>query len=91
MRQAAEFAFGLFGAPDRAIALYREYLEHDPGAVPAHRALARLLLASGDAAGAAEIVQRERDLVDDSGKIEREPSNPRYIVTVRGLGYKFEP
>ncbi len=25
------------------------------------------------------------------GKIEPEPSNPRYIVTVRGLGYKFEP
>ena len=24
------------------------------------------------------------------GKIEPEPSNPRYIVTVRGLGYKFE-
>ena len=24
-------------------------------------------------------------------KIEPEPSHPRYIVTVRGLGYKFEP
>jgi two-component system, OmpR family, response regulator RegX3 len=24
-------------------------------------------------------------------KIEPEPSTPRYIVTVRGLGYKFEP
>jgi two-component system, OmpR family, response regulator RegX3 len=24
-------------------------------------------------------------------KIEAEPSNPRHIVTVRGLGYKFEP
>jgi two-component system response regulator RegX3 len=24
-------------------------------------------------------------------KIEPEPSMPRYIVTVRGLGYKFEP
>ena len=24
-------------------------------------------------------------------KVEPEPSNPRYIVTVRGLGYKFEP
>ncbi len=24
-------------------------------------------------------------------KIEPEPSVPRYIVTVRGLGYKFEP
>jgi two-component system response regulator RegX3 len=24
------------------------------------------------------------------GKIEPEPSSPRYIVTVRGLGYKFE-
>jgi two-component system response regulator RegX3 len=25
------------------------------------------------------------------GKIEPEPSAPRHIVTVRGLGYKFEP
>jgi two-component system, OmpR family, response regulator RegX3 len=24
-------------------------------------------------------------------KIEPDPSNPRYLVTVRGLGYKFEP
>ncbi|MBX6389186.1 MAG: response regulator transcription factor [Frankia sp.] len=24
-------------------------------------------------------------------KIEAEPSNPRHLVTVRGLGYKFEP
>lgn len=24
-------------------------------------------------------------------KIEPDPSNPRYVVTVRGLGYKFEP
>ncbi|WP_159944533.1 MULTISPECIES: response regulator transcription factor [unclassified Nocardiopsis] len=24
-------------------------------------------------------------------KIEEDPSNPKYIVTVRGLGYKFEP
>jgi two-component system response regulator RegX3 len=24
-------------------------------------------------------------------KVEPEPSTPRYIVTVRGLGYKFEP
>jgi two-component system response regulator RegX3 len=24
-------------------------------------------------------------------KIEEDPGNPRYIVTVRGLGYKFEP
>jgi two-component system response regulator RegX3 len=24
-------------------------------------------------------------------KIETEPTSPRHIVTVRGLGYKFEP
>lgn len=24
-------------------------------------------------------------------KVEPDPSNPRYVVTVRGLGYKFEP
>ena len=23
-------------------------------------------------------------------KIEEDPSNPRYVITVRGLGYKFE-
>ncbi|MBG6226416.1 two-component system response regulator RegX3 [Arthrobacter sp. CAN_A2] len=25
------------------------------------------------------------------GKVEPDPSNPRYLITVRGLGYKFEP
>jgi two-component system response regulator RegX3 len=25
------------------------------------------------------------------GKIEPDPSTPRYLITVRGLGYKFEP
>jgi two-component system response regulator RegX3 len=25
------------------------------------------------------------------GKVEPDPANPRYLVTVRGLGYKFEP
>jgi two-component system response regulator RegX3 len=25
------------------------------------------------------------------GKIEPDPSAPRFLVTVRGLGYKFEP
>ena len=24
-------------------------------------------------------------------KLEDDPANPRYLVTVRGLGYKFEP
>jgi two-component system response regulator RegX3 len=24
-------------------------------------------------------------------KIEKDPASPRHIVTVRGLGYKFEP
>jgi two-component system response regulator RegX3 len=25
------------------------------------------------------------------GKVEPDPSNPRYLITVRGLGYKYEP
>ena len=25
------------------------------------------------------------------GCVEREPSHPRYIVTARGVGYRFEP
>ena len=25
------------------------------------------------------------------GCVEQEPSHPRYIVTVRGLGYRYEP
>jgi DNA-binding response OmpR family regulator len=24
-------------------------------------------------------------------KLEDEPANPRWLVTVRGVGYKFEP
>jgi two-component system response regulator RegX3 len=24
-------------------------------------------------------------------KVEMDPGNPRHIITVRGLGYKFEP
>jgi two-component system response regulator RegX3 len=24
-------------------------------------------------------------------KVELDPGNPRHIITVRGLGYKFEP
>jgi two-component system response regulator RegX3 len=35
--------------------------------------------------GAAVHVKRLRS------KVEPEPSTPRFIVTVRGLGYKFEP
>ncbi len=51
-----------FGAAEHAVAIYRRMLEVDRQNGPALRALARLLKASGDAAGAAEVLEQDRDL-----------------------------
>lgn len=61
-----------FGAPERAVDIYREILELAPADVRALRALARLLLAAGDAAGAAAVIKRERDLHEGESRVERE-------------------
>jgi tetratricopeptide (TPR) repeat protein len=61
-----------FGAPERATALYRSMLSLVPTHGPALRALARLLKAAGDAAGAAEVLERDRDQRDGPERAGRE-------------------
>ncbi len=50
-----------FAAPDRATTIYRSMLSLVPTHGPALRALARLLKAVGDAAGAADVLEKDRD------------------------------
>ena len=61
-----------FAAPDQAITLYREILGLDERHVSALRALGRLLVASGDAEGAAKVLQQERDLEEGGSRVARE-------------------
>ena len=61
-----------FAAPDQAVTLYREILELDARSVRALRALARLLLASGEAEAAAAVLQKERDLEEGGSRVARE-------------------
>ncbi len=50
-----------FGAPERAVELYRRMLQSVPHHGGALRSLARLLRAQGDAAGAVEVIALDRD------------------------------
>ncbi|MBX3189348.1 MAG: tetratricopeptide repeat protein [Labilithrix sp.] len=59
-------------SPAEAIGLYKEILDVDAREVRALRALGRLLLASGDAEGAAAILQQERDLEEGGSRVARE-------------------
>ncbi len=61
-----------FGSPERAIALYRRMLKVLPHHGGAHRALARLLRAHGDAEGAAEVIAIDRDQRDGAERAARE-------------------
>jgi tetratricopeptide (TPR) repeat protein len=61
-----------FGAPDRAVELYRRMLQVVPHHGPALRALARLLRAQGDAAGAAEVIALDRDQREGGERAARE-------------------
>ncbi len=61
-----------FGSPEGASSLYRELLTLAPDDVRSLRALARLLLATGDHAGAASLIERERDLVEGADRAARE-------------------
>ncbi len=69
-----------FGAPERAASLYRELLEIVPNDARALRALARLLLAAGDAAGAVAILERERDAQDGAARVARELEIARLYI-----------
>ena len=61
-----------FGAPERAVVIYRRMLDvsHENGV--ALKALARLLKASGDAAGAAAVLEQDRDLHEGAERAARE-------------------
>ncbi len=61
----------VFGDPTRAVELYHKVVELAPRH-DALRSLARLLIASGDFAGAAEIVARHRDMSEGDDRARRE-------------------
>jgi len=69
-----------FGAPERAIALYRRMLQVVPHHGAALRALARLLRAQGDAGGAVEVLALDRDQRDGQERAAREVEMARLLV-----------
>jgi tetratricopeptide (TPR) repeat protein len=72
LAEFAEIEEDAFGSPGRAITLYRRILELDPADSGALSALPRLLLAAGDAAGAAEIIEKHRDVLAGDARAQRE-------------------
>jgi tetratricopeptide (TPR) repeat protein len=69
-----------FGAPDRAVALYRRLLEIVPQHGAALRALARLLRSQGDAQGAVDVLALDRDQREGSERAAREVEMARLLV-----------
>jgi tetratricopeptide (TPR) repeat protein len=69
-----------FGAPDRAIALYRRTLEIVPNHGAALRALARLLRSQGDAQGAVEVLAIDRDHKSGADRAVREAEMARLFL-----------
>ena len=63
-----------FSESERAVVLYRRALELDASCERALTSLPRLLIAAGDAAGAAEVVEAHRDQADDATQGELELS-----------------
>lgn len=61
-----------FGSPERAVEIYRRMLQAVPHHGAALRALARLLRAQGDAAGAAEVIALDRDEREGAERAARE-------------------
>lgn len=61
-----------FGAPAAAIERYREVLAIDPRHLGAVRALARLLLVTGDNEGAVRALEEERDLAEGEKRVPLE-------------------
>ncbi|HYQ14626.1 MAG TPA: hypothetical protein VEQ58_02680, partial [Polyangiaceae bacterium] len=75
LRLLAEWATleeAVFEAPERAIALYRRMLEISAVDERALASLPRLLLAAGDAEGAARIIAQHRDSASGELRAERE-------------------
>ncbi len=62
----------VFANPKEAIALYRKAADLDPERGDTLKSLSRLLLAEGDHAGAAAIIERHRDLSTGSERAQRE-------------------
>ncbi|MGH7270918.1 MAG: tetratricopeptide repeat protein, partial [Polyangiaceae bacterium] len=62
----------VFGAPERAVVLYRRMLDVVPHHGPALRALARLLRAQGDAEGAVAVIALDRDQREGPERAARE-------------------
>ncbi|HWL85144.1 MAG TPA: hypothetical protein VNO21_05045, partial [Polyangiaceae bacterium] len=62
----------VFSAPDQAVVIYRKMLDLVPQHGGALRALARLLRAAGDAKGAAEALEKDRDQRDGVDRAQRE-------------------
>lgn len=59
-----------FEEPARAAELYAKVLEHAPGQPEAVRALPRLLLSAGDAAGAVAVLEKQSASVPDAERVE---------------------
>ncbi len=69
-----------FGAPERAVALYRRLLEIVPQHGAALRALARLLRSQGDAQGAVDVLALDRDQREGAERAAREVEMARLLV-----------
>lgn len=62
----------VFGAPEKAVELYRRVIAAEPSNVVALRALPRLLLAAGNASAAAEVIEQHRDQLSGEERAARE-------------------
>ncbi len=71
----------VWAAADKAIALYRRVLELVPQHGQALRALSRLLKGSGDAAAAAEFLEKDRDQREGSERAARDVELARLYMT----------
>lgn len=68
-------------SPNAAADLYRELLEIEPSERRALRALSRILVGLGDPEGAAEVLQRERDLEEGETRVLRELDLARLYIS----------
>ncbi|HVW24349.1 MAG TPA: tetratricopeptide repeat protein [Polyangiaceae bacterium] len=72
LREWAALEEEAFAEPERARDLYARTLQASPGDGVALRALPRLLLAAGNAAGAAEVLEKHREHVPEAERTEVE-------------------